>query len=100
MRPLDKRSICLFPAKPSQAYNPNQTYHIPTELSSLCATSHPRCQKQKVSRLSRSSGQKQLVEELHSVLGAGDGVTDNSGVGKDLIIVTALVRLSIHDMLV
>lgn len=34
------------------------------------------------------------------MLGAGDGVTDSSGVGKDLIIITALVGLFIHDMLV
>lgn len=34
------------------------------------------------------------------MLGAGDGVADSSGVGKDLIIITALVGLFIHDMLV
>lgn len=47
MQPLDKRSICFFPAKPSQTYNPNQTYHTPTELPSLCATSHPDAKSKK-----------------------------------------------------
>lgn len=57
------------------------------------AISHPGA-KGNVSRFSRSS-QEQLVDEPHSVLGAGDGVADSAGVGKDLIVVTALVGLFI-----
>ena len=51
-------------------------------------------------RASLLLGKEQFFEDPSSVLGRGNGVSDGSGVGEDLVIVTSLVSLSIdHDQL-